>query len=437
LYLRIEEVPGAREMAIDLQPFVMAGSELNRERQIDRDAVFKLKKDALEKLWTSFSGDARFDAFCREQDETLRLFATFCALAEHHGSGWRQWPAEYRNPGSSAVAQFAEHHVSRVHFFQWLQWLLDEQLRRASAEIPLMQDLPIGVDPCGADAWAWQDIFAGSVAVGSPPDEFNTQGQNWGLPPFIPWKLRAAGYGPFIQTLRGALRYAGGIRIDHVMGLFRLYWIPEGFDPENGAYVRYPEDELLGILALESERAKAYVVGEDLGTVEETARDKLAAAQVLSYRLLWFEKDHPRKYPQRALAAVTTHDLPTVTGLWTGSDLETQERLGLKPNEQGTAEIRERLRSMAGLSANASIGEVIRRAYQLVAEAPSAVISATLEDALAITDRPNWPGAAEHSWSLALPKSLEQLKCDPLARELGETLRARRASRESPPRRPS
>jgi 4-alpha-glucanotransferase len=354
------------------------------------------------------------------------VFATFCALAEHHGGSWHKWPEKYRCPQSVAVARFAEQYASRVDFFRWLQWLLDEQLRRASAEIPLMQDVPIGVDPDGADAWAWQDVFAGTVAVGSPPDEFNTQGQNWGLPPFVPWKLRAAGYEPFIQTIRGALRHAGGLRIDHVMGLFRLYWIPQGIDSRNGAYVRYREDELLGILALESTRAKAYVVGEDLGTVEESARDKLAAARILSYRLLWFEKDHPRKYPKAALAAVTTHDLPTVRGLWSGSDLNTQKCLGLKPNEQGTLEIRDRLRSMTGISEDAPVEEVIRRAYRLLAEAPCAIVSATLDDALAVEERPNWPGAAEQSWSLALPQSLEELQSNALARDIAEALRTRR-----------
>jgi 4-alpha-glucanotransferase len=431
LYLRIEEISGAAATGSDLETLAAAGEELNRERQIDPDAVFKLKKDALGKLWTEFSVDASFERFCRKKGEALTLFATFCALAEHHGSGWHKWPEDYRNPHSPAVARFAEDHANRVDFFRWLQWLLDEQLRRAAAEIPLMQDLPIGVDPDGADAWAWQDVFAGTVAVGSPPDEFNTQGQNWGLPPFVPWKLRAAGYEPFIQTVRGALRHAGGLRIDHVMGLFRLYWIPKGIDPSNGAYVRYREDELLGILALESERAKAYVVGEDLGTVEESAREKLAAARVLSYRLLWFEKNHPRKYPKGALAAVTTHDLPTVRGLWTGSDLSTQKRFGLEPNEKGTVEIRDRLRSTTGLSEDAPVDEVIRRAYRLLAEAPCAIVSATLDDALAVDERPNWPGAAEHSWSLALPRSLEELQTNPLAWDIAEALRTRRKPRKA------
>ncbi len=425
LYLRIEEVPGASEVHSDLERFVAAGAQLNGEPQVDRDAVFKLKIDALGLLWSKFSGDERFDLFCREQGASLNEFAVFCALSEQHGTGWPQWPEEYRDPKSAAVARYADLYAERVRFHQWIQWLLDQQLANAAAEIPLMQDLPIGVDPAGADAWSWQDVFADGVTVGSPPDEFNTQGQDWGLRPFVPWKLRAAGYDPFIQTLRGALRHAGGLRIDHVMGLFRLFWIPRGSEPTSGAYVRFPEDELLAILALESERAKAYIVGEDLGTVEESARKKLASKRILSYRLLWFEKDPPIKFPQSALAAVTTHDLPTIAGLWTGADLADQHRLGLQPNEESTREIRARLSSMTELGDDASLEDIIERAYELLAQAPSAIVAATLEDALAVQRRPNMPGAPENSWSAALPEPLENLMSHPLARAIARALRSR------------
>jgi 4-alpha-glucanotransferase len=425
LYLRIEEVPGAAGLGSGLQRLIEAGRALNHERRIDRDAVFKLKKDALELLWTRFSGDPEFDRFCREQGEPLAQFASFCALIEYYDSGWHNWPAEYRNPESSSVARFAADHVDRVRFYQWVQWLLDRQLANAASEISLMQDLPIGVDPDGADAWAWQDVFADGVGVGSPPDEYNIQGQNWGLRPFIPWKLRATGYEPFIQTLRGALRHAGGLRIDHVMGLFRLFWVPQGSEPSAGAYVRYPANELLGILALESERARSYIVGEDLGTVEDSMRVELAKRRVLSYRLLWFENEPPPKYPELALAAVTTHDLPTIGGLWSGSDLQAQRQLGLEPNEQGTLQIRERLRSMTGVTDETPVEEVITRTYGLLAQAPSAIVVATLEDALGVEERPNVPGTTEQSWVLALPALLETLKSHPLAHAIAEQLRGR------------
>jgi maltooligosyltrehalose trehalohydrolase len=425
LYLRIEEVPGAAEAHADLQRFVAAGTALTSQRCIDRDAVFKLKKDALELLWARFSGSDGFERYCRDQGEPLAEFAVFCALAEHHGSGWHQWLSEYRKPNSSAVARFAKERQHRVRFYQWIQWLLDEQLARASAEIPLMQDLPIGVDPDGADAWAWQDILADGVTVGSPPDEFNVKGQDWGLPPFIPWKLRAAAYEPIIQTIRGALRHAGGLRIDHVMGLFRLFWIPQGADPAAGAYVRYPSKDLLGIIALESQRARAHIVGEDLGTVEASVRRELAKRRVLSYRVLWFEDDPPAKYPELALAAVTTHDLPTIAGVWTGADLRAQRELGLEPNEEGMLKMRERLREMTGVADDAPVEEVIIRAYELLAQAPSRIVAATLEDALAVRERPNMPGVTEGSWSTALPESLENLQSHPLARAIAQRLRDR------------
>ncbi len=425
LYLRIEEIPGAAELHLDLERIAAAGKALNRQQRIDRDAVFKLKKEALEILWQRFPGNSRFDSFCREQGELLQQFAAFCALAEHYPAGWRQWPDEYRTPNSAAVIRFSGERANRVRYFQWLQWLLDEQLAKAAAEISLMQDLPIGVDRNGADAWAWQEVFAEGFSVGSPPDEYNAQGQDWGLPPFIPSKLRAAGYDPFIQTLRGALRHAGGLRIDHVMGLFRLFWVPQGQGPDAGAYVRYPQDELLAILALESERSKAYVVGEDLGTVEEGVRTQLAANRILSYRLLWFESEPPVKYPELALAAVTTHDLPTVAGVWSGADLKAQRELGLEPNEEGTLKISERLSAMTGISDDTPIEEVITRTDELLAQAPSAIITATLEDALAVEERPNIPGTTETSWSLALPESLEALESSSLARAIGERLRDR------------
>ncbi|MBV8569541.1 MAG: 4-alpha-glucanotransferase, partial [Acidobacteriaceae bacterium] len=303
--------------------------------------------------------------------------------------------------------------------------LLDTQLARCSQHLALMQDLPIGVDPDGADAWDWQDVLASSVGVGAPPDEFNTQGQSWGLPPFVPHKLRAAGYEPFIQTIRGAFRHGGGLRIDHVMGLFRLFWIPEGMPAGQGAYVRYNADEMLALVALESERARAYVVGEDLGTVEEEARAKLASHRILSYRLLWFEKDPPEKFPREALAAVTTHDLPTVAGLWTGADLKHQEELQLKPNAESTAEIKQRLASMARLDPSSSVDEVVTGAYELLSRARSRILTAALDDAAAVEERPNLPATTPDqnpNWSLALPVPIEDLMHSELPRKIAAAL---------------
>ena len=425
LYLRVEEVPGAHEADLDLEPVARAGRALNQARRIDRDAVLRLKMTALERLWARFPGDPALDRYREAEGRRLAEFATFCALAERHGRGFWNWPAQYRHPATPAVARFAAAHADRVRFHQWLQWLLDVQLARAGAELRLVQDLPIGLDPSGADAWAWQDVLALGVAVGAPPDRFAPEGQDWGLPPFVPHRLRAVAYEPFAQTIRAALRHAGGLRIDHVMGLFRLFWIPRGARPRDGAYVRYAAEELLAIVALESHRARAFVVGEDLGTVEPGVRERLAEHRILSTRLLWFETEPPARWPRLAMAAVTTHDLPTIAGLWSGADLGLQRDLGLRPNEAGLSAIRDRLQAMAGLAPDAPVGEVIERAHRLLATAPSAIALATLEDALAVEERPNVPATTHErpNWSLALPVPLEDLETAPLPRTVAATLR--------------
>lgn len=427
LWLHIEWIPGATtEQIPQLEEIVRRGRALNSSRLIDRDRVFELKMRALELLWLHFQGDPLFDRFTQEQGADLDTYANFCTLAEHHKTGWNEWPEQYRHPNNDAVAAFAQEKADRIRFHKWVQWQLESQRSRCSEQIPLMQDLPIGVDPNGADAWAWQDSFAKGVSVGAPPDEFNTKGQNWGLPPFAPHKLRAAGYEPFIQTVRAALRNAGGLRIDHVMGLFRLFWIPEGMTADQGTYVRSNADELLAILALESERARAYIVGEDLGTLEEGVREKLAEHRILSYRLLWFEKVDPETYPQEALAAVTTHDLPTVAGLWTGSDLSKQHELHLQPNEESTKEICSRLASSAGLNPQTPIPDVITGAYALLARTPSRILTAALEDAAALEERPNIPATKPDqnpNWSLAFPTPIEELMNSELPRRIAAVLR--------------
>ena len=426
LYLRIEEVEGARDEAI-VRDLARSAHRLNRERLIDRDEIFRLKSRALEAIWTSARErtDDRFEAFRREQSG-LREFATFCALAERFGGGWRQWPAEYHRPDSPAVARIARSARirERIAFHEWLQYHVDRQLARASAALPVMQDLPIGFDASGADAWAFQDVLAHGMSVGAPPDEFNTKGQNWGLPPFVPAKLRSAGYEPFVQTIRACLRHAGGLRIDHVMGLFRLFWIPEGRAPRDGAYVESNGGELLSIVALESQRARAVIVGEDLGTVEESTREQLAAHHLLSYRLLWFEKTRPAQYPENALAAITTHDLPTVVGLWSGFDLDVQKELGLSPNEAGTREIRQRVQRMTRAPASAPPAEVVARVHEALARAPSRILTATLDDAMAVEERPNMPATHDEwpNWRLALPAPIETLKTSRLAKRIARAL---------------
>lgn len=429
LYLRIEEVPGAAEAGLDLEELARAGRRLDEDRSIDRDAVFRLKLEALERLWRRFGGHPEFDAFRAERGQALAEWAVFCALAERHGRRWREWPAGYRRPGSPAVARFAEDHARRVVFHAWIQWLLDRQLAAAGRRVRIVHDLPIGVDPDGADAWAWQDLLAFGASIGAPPDRYNAAGQDWGFPPFVPHRLAAAGYEPVVQTLRAVLRHAGGLRIDHVMGLFRLFWIPLGMAPAAGAYVRYPADDLLAVVALESHRAGAVIVGEDLGTVEAGVRERLAAERILSCRVLWFEREPPERYPELAMAAVTTHDLPTVRGLWTGADLRDQSAAGLQPNTRGWEVVRRRLGTMVGLPEDAPVEAVITETYRFLARAPSRLVVATLEDALAVEERPNMPGTTADrrpNWSRALPEPIEALERHPLAAAVAAALAGRR-----------
>jgi 4-alpha-glucanotransferase len=429
IYLRPEELPGAGE--VDLTDLISAGRALNGERRIDREQVRKLKLAAAERVWDRFraSGtDAAFEKFREAGGEALSGFATHCVLSEHVDGIWPQWPEEYRHPDSPAVARFAAEHTERIRFHEWLQWCVDRQLGAAGAVgLDLMQDLAIGTDPAGADAWLWQEAMCLGMRVGAPPDEFNTRGQDWGLPPFDPWRLRALAYEPFVRTVRGGMKGGGALRFDHVMGLFRLFWVPSGTSPAEGTYVQYRWDELLDILALEAHRAGAYVVGEDLGTVEDFMREELAERNVLSYRLLWFEPRPPAEYPRRALAAVTTHDLPTIAGLWSGADLEEQRRLGLEPNEEGTRQMRDRFAQLVGAEGDEPAAEIVPAAYGALAQAPSMVLTATLDDAMAVEERPNVPGTVDErpNWSIALPRPIEELEGHPTAAAIAEALSRR------------
>jgi 4-alpha-glucanotransferase len=427
LYLAIPELEGAAAYGTDLDALANAGRSLNSRRLIDRDAIYGLKMQAARTIFAvaAKEDDSGFAAYRSREGILLDRFSTYCALAEEYGSAWRRWPSELRHPASQAVARFATAHAEALRFHQWLQWQLDLQLAAASREIAVMQDLPVGFDPDGADAWMWQDLLAQDVGIGAPPDLFNTQGQDWGLPPFIPHRLRAAAYEPFVRTVRATLRNAGGLRIDHILGLFRLYWVPSALGPRNGAYVRYNTDELLAIIAVESHRASAFIVGEDLGTVEEGVREKLARNHILSYRVMWFEEEPPAAYPELALAAISTHDLPTLLGMWTGADEEAQRRLGMQPDSSALQRTRGRLRKLASLRRTSPSTEVILKTHQTLATAPCCVVTASLDDVLGVAERPNMPATTNDqnpNWSIALPRSLEEIQSDPTVRAVGAAL---------------
>jgi 4-alpha-glucanotransferase len=411
LYLAIEHLPEADGRA-DLIRLAAAGRALNNSRLIDRDRVWQLKSEALEAVFRDFVGDRDFDAYLAVRGDILGRFATFCALSETHGGGWRSWPPAYRHPGSAAVKEFATSASGsvRVRYHAWLQWLLDRQLHAAACSLPVVSDLAVGVDAAGADAWMWPDAFVVEMRVGAPPDRFNTRGQDWAMPPFDPWRLRTARYQPWIESLRGALRHGSGLRLDHVMGLFRMYWIPVGASPADGAFVQYPYDDMLNIVSLEAHRAGAYVVGEDLGTVEARVHRELAGRDVMSYKVWWFEDDAPADWPAKAMGAITTHDLPTVAGVLTGSDLVVQRRLDLDPNEDAFADLQAKLRTRTEAEPSTPVEVVTARVYADLGRAPCLLLTASLDDALAVEERPNMPSTVDEwpNWRLALPEPLEK-----------------------------
>jgi 4-alpha-glucanotransferase len=426
LYLRLEEVPGAS--ASELGSLAARARALDAEPLIDRDRVHALKMEALDAIWASRPPLDGLAAYRAQQGAALREWAVFSAIAERHGAAWRGWPEPCRRPDSPAVARVAADRPDRVAFHEWLQWILDLQLQRASTSgAALVHDVPIGFAPDGADAWAWQELLADGASMGVPPDRFNDAGQDWGLPPFIPDRLRRAGYRPFIETLRASFRHAGGLRIDHVLGLFRQWWVPTGNAPTAGAYVRYPADELLEIVALESQRAGALVIGEDLGTVEPGVRRELRRRRLLSSRLVSFEPRPPAAYPRLALAAVGTHDLPTIAGAWLGTDLDDQAGAGLVPDAAGLHAVRRRLARVAHAAPDANVGEVIERIHAALAASPAALVTAALEDALRVERRVNNPRTVRQrpNWSIALPRSLETLMTDPRVKRLARVMRRR------------
>ncbi len=426
LYLRPERAGGDT----DVNDLAAAARLLNRDRRIDRDQVALLKMRALEREFidTADPGEAEVALEARPR---LRDFGLFCALAERHGRDWRNWPRPLARRDPTAIRAAAEELAGRVRFHAWVQLQLDRQLEEAGAALPLIRDLAVGFHPGGADAWLWQDLVVPGVTVGAPPDTFNTLGQDWGIAAFDPWKLRTAGYGPFIETLRANLREGAGLRIDHVMGLQRLWCIPSGGGPADGCYLEYPAGDLLGIVALESVRHRATVIGEDLGTVPAGLRSRLRRRGLLSYVVLLFEDRPPARWPRQALAAVTTHDLPTVTGLWDGSDLRARRRSGLPASASATEELVERIRQDGGPPRDAESSAAVVHAHRRLAGSRCTLLAATLEDVAEVQERPNQPGSAGESpnWSLALPLPRERLQELPMARQLAGILARKPAGR--------
>lgn len=434
----------------------VSGAALERcraAREVQYSAIAALKLAALESIfehclavpdashWESFA------AFRRRGGEALERGCLFFALREHRAqtqgdADWHTWPEGLRTPASPAVQRFAEEHRVRITFHAWLQFLADQQLAEAARSargmaIGLYRDLAVGADPEGAETWSDPAAVIGGAHVGAPPDIYNPAGQDWGLPPFNPRELRSQGYRHFIALVRANMRHAGGLRIDHVMGLQQLYWVPVGASPAQGAYVRYPLDDLLGILALESQRNRCLVVGEDLGTVPEGFRERLAQAAVFSYRVLFFERNErgfvaPERYPALALAVVGSHDLPTLRSWWGDRDLRLKEALQLYPsNEEAERARTERARDRAELEAAfrragiatgelAAGGELFRAAHRFLARTACALAIAQLDDLTDEVEPVNVPTtSAEYpNWRRRLSATLEEIARSPRLAEL-------------------
>jgi (1->4)-alpha-D-glucan 1-alpha-D-glucosylmutase len=452
-------------------------AELNVVRAstlVDYERVARLKWRAFERLYRVFRSDhidagteraAAFARFVHEQGEPLEHLARYEAMAEHFRAldgrcyGWQQWPMEYRSPESTAVAEFARERRERVDFFAYVQWIAHEQLAAAARacepmEYGIYRDLAVGVELNGADAWADQRTILAGASLGAPPDPLNALGQNWGLPPLSPHAMREQAYEPFIRLLRANMRHAGALRIDHVMALRRCFWIPRGATPLEGAYVRYPLEDLLAIVARESRSLRCAVVGEDLGTVPDGFRERLKEARVLTSRLVYFERDWkngtfspPAAYPRGAAASVGTHDLPPLGGWWLGDDLAVRGTLALYPDETTQREAgedrfaarfalidalmaagsidgaaSERLREDARRNGTvALVNELTAAVHRFLAKTRSVMAVVQMEDVLAEIDAVNVPGTVnEHpNWCRKRTVAIDDLESDGRLRQTG------------------
>ena len=499
LYLDVESIPDfgesqAAQRLVSAPDFQETLARLRESELVDYPGVARAKSVVLEFLYAHFrehhltrstSRAHSFRSFQAAGGEHLRLHSLFEALQEHFAAadplawGWPAWPEPYRDARGEAVAAFSRLHLQRVEYFQYLQWQADVQLAEAHEHarafglpVGFYQDLAVGARAGGAETWSYPALYAGTASIGAPPDEFNLRGQDWGIAPPIPRALEEAGYEPFIAMLRAAMRHAGALRIDHIMGLMRLYWIPRNAEPSQGAYVAYAFDDLLGILALESRRNRCLIIGEDLGTVPDRVRAAMESLAILSYRPLYFQRDEggefkqPDRYPRDALVTVSTHDLPTLKGFWRGTDLAARQALGLFPDEQmrermmmERAEDRVRLvlaLERAGLEApDKSVNDfvardldesAVRAVHEFLARSPAKLFSIQMEDVFGQVEQVNLPATSGDSypnWRRKLPVTLEDWQQDERFSAMAAMLRQERgrpgtaAEARSDRRRPS
>lgn len=429
IYLAIADVVGADQ--VDLSDLSEQARVLNEQRHIDRDRVWALKQSALRRIWDevpSVRTDPQLAAFRAERGPAVERFAAYVLAVAEHGEDTHGWPEELQAHDGPAVDELAATDDAAFHI--WQQFCLDRQLAAAGAAIPLLRDLPVGFDPHGFDAWTWRDLLAAGVTIGAPPDHLGPQGQDWELPAFVPWKLQQAGFEPLAQTLDAAMRHADGLRIDHILGLFRLFWIPPTGTPSDGAYVRQPTDALFDVIGDASQRNGAWVVGEDLGTVGEGVRPTLLDRNVLRYQVLWFDEAAPWDWTPESLASIATHDVATVAGLWTGRDLQLQRDIGLQPDDDWNWWVRDRVAERAGIDRDTDVSDASVALHRLVAQSASRVVVAQVDDLVGTYERPNVPGTKRDqrpdNWSLALPVVLDDLPGHALAGRICDVMQQER-----------
>ncbi|UKL13620.1 4-alpha-glucanotransferase [Dissulfurimicrobium hydrothermale] len=445
------------------QAFQARLSHLREGGFVDYEGVAGLKLEVLEVLFRHFKRNhlvnnsqraKEFLTFKKEGGKALKLYSTFNAISEYFKGrdsaiwGWPVWPEAYQDPDSVEVTDFASKRGDRVDFYCYLEWQAERQLAaigqrsfELGLKVGLYLDLPVGVDRTGFDVWYHKGLFALNAGIGAPPDAFNPNGQDWGLPPIIPIRLKESAYLPFIKMLRRNMCHNGALRIDHVMGLMRLFWVPCSMKPDKGVYVRYPFEDLLGVLALESHRNRCMVIGEDLGTVPDEVRSGLGEADVFSTRVFYFETKEdgsfrpPAEYPTNALVSVTTHDLPTLYGFWQGRDVEIRDRLNLFPTKEIKGrEITWRDRAKAwlfealkkeGLVSNDMLRgheiddktglpkkmtpQLVFAVYSYLVRCRSKILAVQMEDLTGELDQANLPGTVNEypNWKRRLSKDLE------------------------------
>ncbi|WP_009477895.1 4-alpha-glucanotransferase [Rhodococcus sp. JVH1] len=429
MYIRVENIPetaylSTRRHARMREAAARFERANDRSDRIDRNPSYRAKLRVLERVFRIERSPSRqhaFEEFCRVEGDGLQDFATWCALTEKLPPDDPRWTTQAGAPDSDWVQAQRRKLAPRIEFYSWLQWVCDEQLsdaqdaaRAAGMDIGIVHDLAVGVQRGGADAWSLGTALAEGITVGAPPDDFNQQGQQWNQPPWRPDRLAELGYAPYRDMLRTVLKHAGGLRVDHILGLFRLWWIPaDAESPADGTYVSYDHEALVGILALEAERAGAVVIGEDLGVFEPEVQDYLAERGILGTSILWFEHDGerptpPEQYRTLCLTSVTTHDLPPTAGYLAGEHIELRSRLGLLERDlelekERDARQREAVLQLArdrGLLADdASISDTVKALYRLINRSPSLLTGVALADLVGEYRVQNQPGTDETQYS--------------------------------------